>query len=73
MDMFWGDRFGQVRDPFGHIWSLATHKEDVAPDEMARRGAEAMAAMSPPRPAQKKAARARKRSAPKKAGKKRRR
>ena len=74
MDMFWGDRFGQVRDPFGHIWSLATHKEDVAPDEMARRGAEAMAAMSPPKPVQKKAARARKRSAPKKgAGKKRRR
>jgi PhnB protein len=74
MDMFWGDRFGQVRDPFGHIWSLATHKEDVPPDEMARRGAEAMAAMSLPKPAQKKSAAARKRSAPRKAaGKKRRR
>jgi PhnB protein len=65
MDMFWGDRFGQVRDPFGHLWSLATHKEDVSPEEMARR----MAAMPPPMPEKKKAARrsARKRSAPKKA------
>ena len=37
-DMFWGDRFGQVVDPFGHAWSVATHKEDVAPEEMKRRG-----------------------------------
>ena len=29
-DMFWGDRFGQLTDPFGHSWSMATHKEDVA-------------------------------------------
>jgi PhnB protein len=36
-DMFWGDRFGKVADPFGHVWGMATHKEDVAPDEMARR------------------------------------
>jgi len=36
-DMFWGDRFGRLDDPFGHSWSLATHKEDVAPDEMKRR------------------------------------
>jgi uncharacterized glyoxalase superfamily protein PhnB len=51
MDMFWGDRFGQVQDPFGHLWSIATHKEDVSPEDMARRGAEAMAAMaSAPRP-----------------------
>lgn len=48
MDMFWGDRFGQVRDPFGHVWSIATHKEDLAPEEMARRGAEAMASMAKP-------------------------
>ena len=53
-DMFWGDRFGQVQDPFGHVWSVATHKEDVSPDEMARR----MAAMPPPSPARKKSARA---------------
>jgi PhnB protein len=36
-DMFWGDRFGQLTDPFGHSWSLATHKEDVAPEEMKKR------------------------------------
>ncbi len=42
-DQFWGDRYGQVTDPFGHVWSLATHKEDVAPDEMKRRAEEAMA------------------------------
>ncbi len=36
-NMFWGDRFGSVKDPFGHVWDLATHVEDVAPDEMQRR------------------------------------
>jgi PhnB protein len=36
-DMFWGDRYGKLVDPFGHSWSLATHKEDVAPEEMGRR------------------------------------
>lgn len=36
-DMFWGDRFGKLVDPFGHLWSLATHTEDVAPEEMKRR------------------------------------
>jgi PhnB protein len=36
-DMFWGDRFGSVQDPFGHSWTIATHVEDVAPDEMQRR------------------------------------
>ena len=36
-DMFWGDRFGKLSDPFGHEWSIATHIEDVAPDEMERR------------------------------------
>jgi PhnB protein len=38
-DMFWGDRFGNVVDPFGHQWGLATHIEDVAPDEIGRRAA----------------------------------
>ncbi len=33
-DMFWGDRYGQVRDPFGHIWSIATHIRDVSPEEI---------------------------------------
>lgn len=33
-DMFWGDRYGQVVDPFGHRWSIATHKEDLTPEEI---------------------------------------
>ena len=33
-DMFWGDRYGQLEDPFGHKWSIATHVRDVTPDEM---------------------------------------
>jgi PhnB protein len=44
-DMFWGDRFGRLTDPFGHSWSMATHKEDVAPDEMQRRMQAEMAKM----------------------------
>ena len=44
-DQFWGDRFGKLTDPFGHSWSLATHKEDVAPEEMKKRMKEAMAKM----------------------------
>ena len=38
---FYGDRSGQFEDPFGHRWSVATHVEDVSPDEMGRRAAEA--------------------------------
>lgn len=41
-DMFWGDRYGRLRDPFGHSWSVATHKEDVAPVEMSKRMQEAV-------------------------------
>ena len=41
-DMFWGDRMGAVKDPFGHKWSLATHKKDLTPEEM-RKGQEAWA------------------------------
>ncbi len=41
-DMFWGDRYGQLKDPFGHQWSIATHKEDVPPKEMEKRAAAAM-------------------------------
>ena len=33
-DMFWGDRYGKVEDPFGHQWSIGTHVRDVSPDEM---------------------------------------
>ena len=41
-DQFYGDRMGTFEDPFGHVWSVATHIEDVSPDEMKKR----MAAMS---------------------------
>jgi PhnB protein len=36
-DMFWGDRYGVVTDPFGHSWSLASHKEDLTQEEIAKR------------------------------------
>ena len=40
MDAFWGDRYGKVTDPFGHEWSIATHKKDLTPEEI-KTGAEA--------------------------------
>jgi PhnB protein len=46
-DMFWGDRFGQVEDPFGHVWSIATHLKDMTDREMKQA---AMAAPPPPAP-----------------------
>jgi PhnB protein len=45
-DMFWGDRFGSVTDPYGHAWQIATHVEDVTPEQMAERSQEWMAAMA---------------------------
>ena len=42
-DMFWGDRFGTVADPFGNVWAMATHKEDLSEEEMAERSKAAMA------------------------------
>ncbi|HDR9126257.1 TPA: VOC family protein [Burkholderia vietnamiensis] len=42
-DMFWGDRYGQVEDPFGHRWSIATHQRDLTPGQIA----EAMASAPP--------------------------
>ena len=36
-DQFYGDRSGTLRDPFGHVWTVATHVEDIAPEEMERR------------------------------------
>jgi uncharacterized glyoxalase superfamily protein PhnB len=33
-DMFWGDRYGQIKDPYGHIWAIATHTKDVSPEEV---------------------------------------
>jgi PhnB protein len=41
-DEFYGDRTGQFEDPFGHRWSIATHVEDVPPDEMEKRAAQMM-------------------------------
>jgi uncharacterized glyoxalase superfamily protein PhnB len=40
-DAFWGDRFGVVVDPFGHQWGLATHKEDLTPDQIRARAQKA--------------------------------
>lgn len=40
MDMFWGDRYTRVTDPFGQGWSLATHKQDLTPEEMQKAGNE---------------------------------
>ena len=45
-DMFWGDRYGKLRDPFGHDWGIATHKEDVSPEEMGKRAEEFFAQMA---------------------------
>ena len=42
-DMFWGDRYGVLTDPFGHSWSLATHQEDVTPEEIGKRAQTACA------------------------------
>lgn len=39
-NQFWGDRYGQLTDPFGFTWSIGTHVEDVTPEDMARRAAE---------------------------------
>ena len=38
-DQFYGDRSGTLNDPFGHQWTISTHKEDVSPEEMQRRAA----------------------------------
>lgn len=42
-NQFWGDRYGKLRDPFGHSWHLATHIEDVSPEEMMKRAEAAFA------------------------------
>jgi PhnB protein len=44
-DMFWGDRYGQVADPSGHLWSIATHREDLTPEEMKKREQQWLASM----------------------------
>jgi PhnB protein len=40
-DQFWGDRYGQLRDPFGFSWSIATHTDDLTPAEIEERQAKA--------------------------------
>jgi PhnB protein len=45
-NQFWGDRYGQVSDPFGHQWALGQHVEDVAPAEMEKRAKEMFAQMA---------------------------
>lgn len=46
-DQFWGDRYGKLKDPFGHEWSIATHKEDLSPEEIGKRAAAAFGKDSP--------------------------
>jgi PhnB protein len=45
-NQFWGDRYGQITDPFGHRWALGQHIEDVSPEEMERRAKEAFSKMA---------------------------
>ncbi len=49
-DQFYGDRSGTFGDPFGHVWTIATHKEDVSPKEMHKRMQAMMPPPAPPRP-----------------------
>ena len=46
MDALWGDRYGQLKDPFGHIQEVATHKKDMTKEEMERAAKEAFAKMA---------------------------
>jgi PhnB protein len=46
MNQFYGDRSGTLEDPFGHVWTVATHVEDVSPEEMQRRAQAAMKSAS---------------------------
>jgi uncharacterized glyoxalase superfamily protein PhnB len=46
IDMFWGDRFGQVEDPYGHKWSIATRVKDLTPEQMKKGQEEWLRSMS---------------------------
>jgi PhnB protein len=52
-DQFWGDRYGKLKDPFGHQWSIATHTKDMSAEEMKRNMDEAMQKMGKPEDMQK--------------------
>ena len=45
-DQFWGDRYGSFVDPFGHVWGVGTHKEELTPQEMQQRAQEFFASMA---------------------------
>ncbi len=45
-DQFWGDRYGKLQDPFGHVWSVATHVRDMTHDEIMKAAEEAMKSMA---------------------------
>ena len=45
-DAFWGDRYGQVKDPYGYSWGIATHQEDLSPEEIGERAAKFFSEMS---------------------------
>lgn len=47
-DAFWGDRWGMVEDPFGHVWQIATHQRDLTPEEIQKGMKEAMSKMAKP-------------------------
>ena len=47
-NQFYGDRSGTLEDPFGHVWTISTHVEDVAPDEMKRRAEAALKSRGAP-------------------------
>ena len=46
MDTFYGDRWGYIKEPFGHLWSIATHKKDLTPDELKKAAEIAFAEMA---------------------------
>jgi PhnB protein len=46
VDMFWGDRYSKVRDPFGHLWGIATHTKDMTPKQVERAQQEFVARMA---------------------------
>ena len=49
-DQFWGDRYGEVEDPFGFVWAIATHLEDLTPPEIEARRKKAFGGGQPPKP-----------------------
>lgn len=65
-DQFWGDRYGMVGDPFGHVWAISSQKEELTPEEIMKRGEAAMAQMAaaPPPPTPKAKKKAKKAQAP---------